>query len=337
MFQAMSPSSMISFGSFLKRALRSDRRSRRSFGVEVLEARALLSGHSLVLQNAIDTHLIQGTVPQANVGGYQTLEFYATYVTYGGPVHRPLLEFDLASTAGAVPQSATLGLFQLEADNYAGSDMTVEVYAVSRDWNEGNGTNPWASSAGASWETADNNVPWTQGGGDFNTTFDFGHGPNGLITSQTLTQATDGSWVNFDVTAAVAAWNRGDLPNHGFAMVITSGDYTYYSIASSEYPDASLAPKLTFELPAGPDVSVSTPQVEVVEAAGVATVSVTLAQSPESTVTVDFATVDQTATAGSDYTAVTGTLTFCGRNHRSATAHQHSHSGRCDFRICRNV
>lgn len=37
---------------------------------------------------------------------------------------------------------------------------------------------------------------------------------------------------------------------------------------------------------------------------------VTLSESSEETVTVDFATVDGTATAGSDYTAVSGTLTF---------------------------
>ena len=38
--------------------------------------------------------------------------------------------------------------------------------------------------------------------------------------------------------------------------------------------------------------------------------SVTLSRAPSSTVTVDYATADGTATAGSDYTAVNGTLTF---------------------------
>jgi len=299
-----------SLRSLVSRSRRPKRRSHQSNGVEALEARTLLSGNSLILQNAVDTHLIQGTVPQANVGGYQNLEFYATYVTYGGPVHRPLLQFDLSPTAGAVPQSATLELYQLDVNNYAGSDMTVEVYAVSRDWEEGNGLNPWASSDGASWETADTNDPWTQNGGDFNTTFDFGNGTNGLIDTQTLTQATDGSWVSFDVTAAVAAWNSGQLENHGFAMVITSGDYTYYSIASSQYSDSSLAPKLTFEQAAGPEVTVSTPDIVVDESVGTAVVTVTLAEVPEATVTVDYTTVDDTANAGSDYSAVSGTLTF---------------------------
>ena len=36
----------------------------------------------------------------------------------------------------------------------------------------------------------------------------------------------------------------------------------------------------------------------------------TLSRAPSSTVTVDYATADGTATAGSDYTAVNGTLTF---------------------------
>ena len=52
----------------------------------------------------------------------------------------------------------------------------------------------------------------------------------------------------------------------------------------------------------------------VSEDAGTATYSVSLSAAPESDVTVDYATSDGTATAGSDYTAASGTLTFTTTN-----------------------
>ncbi len=264
----------------------------------------------VVLQNAADAHIAEEVDPNANMGGSPTLEFYATWVQYGGPANRSLLEFDLTPTGGAVPASATLELYQLNSDNYAGCDMAVELYALTNAWEEGSGTNPWAPAAGVSWTDATSNAEWQTAGGDFNTTYDFGHGANGLIASATLSGATEDSWVSFDVTAAVAAWNSGQLENHGFITVITSGDYTLYQIASSEYSDSSLAPRLTVDQTPAPEISVSTNQLTVDESSGPAMITVSLAESPAETVTVQYSTVDQTANAGTDYQPQTGTLTF---------------------------
>ena len=52
----------------------------------------------------------------------------------------------------------------------------------------------------------------------------------------------------------------------------------------------------------------------VAEDAGTATYTVTLSAQPAASVTVDYATADGTATAGSDYTAASGTLTFAPTN-----------------------
>ncbi len=59
-----------------------------------------------------------------------------------------------------------------------------------------------------------------------------------------------------------------------------------------------------------PTVQFNTNNYQVNENAGTAAITVTLSASYPLTATVNFATSDGTATAGSDYTAVTGTLTF---------------------------
>jgi hypothetical protein len=69
-----------------------------------------------------------------------------------------------------------------------------------------------------------------------------------------------------------------------------------------------------------PTVQFSGAAYSVGEGAGTATVSATLSAAPAMTVTVDYATSDGTAEAGSDYTAISGTLAFApGQMSRSFT------------------
>ncbi|MXV91122.1 MAG: hypothetical protein F4004_10650, partial [Acidimicrobiia bacterium] len=56
--------------------------------------------------------------------------------------------------------------------------------------------------------------------------------------------------------------------------------------------------------------SLSVADMSVAEGTASVTMTVTLSATSTSQVTVDYATSDDTATAGSDYTAVSGTLTF---------------------------
>jgi hypothetical protein len=59
-------------------------------------------------------------------------------------------------------------------------------------------------------------------------------------------------------------------------------------------------------------IQVSSPAYDVNEADGTATITVTLSHPVDADVTVDYATADGTALAGSDYTNTHGTLTFTG-------------------------
>jgi Calx-beta domain len=57
-------------------------------------------------------------------------------------------------------------------------------------------------------------------------------------------------------------------------------------------------------------IDLSSPTYSVVEGAGVATITVVRDSAPNISESVDYATSDATATAGSDYTTTTGTITF---------------------------
>ena len=59
-------------------------------------------------------------------------------------------------------------------------------------------------------------------------------------------------------------------------------------------------------------IQLSSPVYSVNEADGTASVTVTLSHAVDSDVTIDYATADGSAAAGSDYTDTHGTLTFSG-------------------------
>ena len=64
-------------------------------------------------------------------------------------------------------------------------------------------------------------------------------------------------------------------------------------------------------------VQLSSPTYDLNEADGTATVTVTLSHAVDADVTVDYATADGTALAGSDYIDTHGTLTFIGNVNNS--------------------
>ncbi|MGH9202043.1 MAG: Ig-like domain-containing protein, partial [Vicinamibacterales bacterium] len=70
------------------------------------------------------------------------------------------------------------------------------------------------------------------------------------------------------------------------------------------------APEVWSFITAPPSAQFSAATYSVFESAGTATITVTLNTTPTQTATVNYATSDGTATAGSDYTAASGTLTF---------------------------
>jgi hypothetical protein len=90
--------------------------------------------------------------------------------------------------------------------------------------------------------------------------------------------------------------------NETVDLTLTSGgtlvDTAVLSIVDNDNPKAS--------------IQVSSPVYDAGEADGIASVTVTLSHGVDADVTVDYATADGTATAGSDYTDTNGTLIFVG-------------------------
>ena len=124
----------------------------------------------------------------------------------------------------------------------------------------------------------------------------------GAVESKALTVER-----NSGETAAVAV-NIGTLPN------LPGNKHQGYSLTKS----ADLPVEVLAQDAAQASLSVADPE-DVTEGANVTiTFTITLAPAVNSQVTVDYATADGTATAGNDYTAASGTLTFTA-NQTSAT------------------
>lgn len=193
------------------------------------------------LEATADTMLTSMENASANLGGAETLAFYAA----DGGQRTALLKFDTSSLNGDNVHAAALQLQQL-AHLYSDSAMEISVFAVAAPWQEGAGSDNWsAANGGATWQS--------EGGGQLVTDFDFGNGANGLITTLKLDGSgpADGT-AKFDVTAAVNAWLDGRLQNHGLALVVTSGEYSEYVFASSEANDANSRPALLVQSLPGP-------------------------------------------------------------------------------------
>ena len=112
-----------------------------------------------------------------------------------------------------------------------------------------------------------------------------------LNASFSLTLAAGTYYLKIDGTGV---GNPSDNPPTGYSDYASIGQFTIQGLIVS----APQLPSLTID------------DVVVNEAASTATFTVSLSGTIEAPVTVDYATADGTATAGSDYTASSGTLTF---------------------------
>jgi hypothetical protein len=115
----------------------------------------------------------------------------------------------------------------------------------------------------------------------------------------TLNFAAGETTKTFDVTVA----NDGaSEANETVNLTLTSGattvDTSLLSIVDNDNPKTS--------------VQLSSPEYNVNEADGTASITVTLSHAVDADVTVNYATADGTAVAGSDYANTNGTLTFTG-------------------------
>ena len=130
--------------------------------------------------------------------------------------------------------------------------------------------------------------------------------------------ATAGS--DYTATSGTVSWANGDTANKTFTVPITNDtldepNETFTVTLSSPTGGATLG------IPSSATVTITdddpTPTVQFSaasssgsEATTPASITVTLSAASGQTVTVNYATANGTATAGSDYTATSGTLTF---------------------------
>ena len=136
-----------------------------------------------------------------------------------------LIKFDVSSIpSDAIINKATLSFYVLSGLEF----QQVDVYEVFRPWQEGEAT--WLEAIeGVEWELAGCNGPTDRS--------------SISISTMTLTLNEINTWAEFDVTSIVEAWVRGN--NNGLILKASSSWWVKYSLASSEWPDPSLRPKLT--------------------------------------------------------------------------------------------
>ncbi|WP_197998444.1 tandem-95 repeat protein, partial [Gimesia aquarii] len=156
--------------------------------------------------------------------------------------------------------------------SWAFSDLAAGVYRLSTHWNQGTGR-------------ADN-VPFSVSG----------------IVGGTANGTFDMNTLNADVTDDGVNWE--DL---GYFEVAQNGTLTV-SISDNLVNGTIYAQAMRIEKASALSIS----DVTIDETAGTATLSVTSSRAVGSAFSVDFATADGTAVAGTDYTATSGTLNFTG-------------------------
>ncbi|MBF0491558.1 MAG: FG-GAP repeat protein [Deltaproteobacteria bacterium] len=127
-----------------------------------------------------------------------------------------------------------------------------------------------------------------------------------LVSSSPLTFTT-GDW-NIPQTVMVTAiddtrYEGAHTDSISFSVSSNDGGYNGMAVSSvtATITDNDAQPMISIDSPSVTEGNVGTKNL---------TYSVTLSNSSVQTITVDYATSDGTATAGSDYTATSGTLTF---------------------------
>lgn len=143
-----------------------------------------------------------------------------------------LIKFDLT---GIVPAQAVIveGYLDLYVNTRSNNSnwMDAGVYALRRNWVEGQAT----------WNRASSAVPWTAPGANGIPS----DRSNVLLDQHRLDELK--VWKRFDVTQALAEWVSGAYPNHGLAIKGGAGSGgVNYDFASSENVDLTIRPRLVF-------------------------------------------------------------------------------------------
>jgi hypothetical protein len=189
-------------------------------------------------------------------------------------------------SGGTAPQIGPNGPAELTIndDDVSTFNFSAPIYSVNEDGGHATIT---VNRSGAT------NVPASVG---YSTSDGTATAPSDYTTANgTLAFAANETSKTFDVNVNN---DLTDEANETVNLKLAGGDTSLLSIVDNDNVKAS--------------VQLSSPVYSVGEAGGTATVTVTLSHAVDADVTVDYATADLSATAGADYTAQSGTLTFRG-------------------------
>ncbi len=208
---------------------------------------------------------------------------------------------DLGIPTNANVSGATL---TLSVDTWA-ANPTIRGYYVAAPWSVQPGTDLGWIHRGT--------------GQDWNTPGALGQGTDVLAGKSFVLSGIQGNGsqfitVNLDPTV-VQNWINNPSSNHGILLVNeTTG--AVVRVNASEQTNATQRPKLGVTYTVGTPTSqpgalqLSSAAYTINENQGTATITVNRVSGSDGAVTVNYATSNGSATAGSDYTAATGTLTF---------------------------
>ncbi len=170
----------------------------------------------------------------ANLGG---LDYLQAGENGAADEFRFLVRFDLV---GRLPTQAHITSAWLELYSYDGGfdDTAQDVVAhqVTQAWIEGNGRDLFADgrSQGVTWVTARPGTNWATPGGDYSATE--------LYRRKVAANAT--GWQQWDVTAAVQAWQANSAANFGLLLEPDAAPWTHHEFRASEYVTPEQRPRL---------------------------------------------------------------------------------------------
>ncbi|MFZ0428169.1 MAG: DNRLRE domain-containing protein, partial [Acidobacteriota bacterium] len=257
------------------------------------------------------------TLYESDTGGLSNGQGVAIFAGRTGPnagaaLRRAVLTFDLST----IPPGAQITTAALQLQNSSSRDtgpQAVSVHRLTQDWGEGLSDASGPEGGGAAAATGD--ATWVH------TFFDtsFWGSPGGDFAETASAQQTVGAngpyvWQSAGLLADVQAWVDGPSSNFGWIVIgeeSTLGSAKRFNSreAGSGRPTLSV----TF-VPASQNrpgtVQFTQSVFEVDESDGSAVITVSRSGGTDGTVTLDFATADDSAVAGQDYTATAGTITF---------------------------
>jgi urease beta subunit len=264
-----------------------------------------VNGYTGTTDASISTQYAQYT------GGNGTTTFNGTqlnvYQTTGTGSYT--MESLIRFSALGIPANATVSAATLTLNVYTWSaNPTIRGYYLLAPWS---GT-PGSSASQLGWLHRGTGQDWVTPGALGQGT-DVVSGKTFVLPgitasgSQTITVTLD--------PAVVQSWVNNPNADQGI-LLVNQTPGAIVQVSASENATVASRPKLSVTYTVGTPtpqpgaLQFSSPTYTVNENGGTATITVTRTGGSDGSITVHYATSDGTATAGSDYTATSGTLTF---------------------------